>query len=98
AVDARSDLFALGIILYEIGTGRRPFAGSSTVEIASSILRDEPEPIRRLRPDLPAAFERIVSECLEKRPERRVATARDVHDALRRPWTSESHAAKARSF
>jgi serine/threonine protein kinase/tetratricopeptide (TPR) repeat protein len=81
-VDARTDLFALGIILYELATGRRPFAGDSSAEIASSILRDAPEPFRGLRPDLPGELERIVSECLEKRPRERVQTALGVCNSL----------------
>ncbi|HTK69127.1 MAG TPA: protein kinase [Candidatus Eisenbacteria bacterium] len=84
AIDARSDLFSLGIIFYELATGRRPFAGGNFAEAASSILRDTPEPLSRMRADLPAEFAQIVEHCLEKRPRERVQTALDVNNALRR--------------
>jgi serine/threonine protein kinase/tetratricopeptide (TPR) repeat protein len=77
AVDARSDLFALGIILYELATGRRPFGGRSSVEVSSAILRDTPEPMP------PGELERLVSRCLEKNPRERPQTALDVSNELR---------------
>jgi eukaryotic-like serine/threonine-protein kinase len=80
----RSDLFAMGIILYELSTGRRPFTGGSAAEITSSILRDAPEPLRRIRGDLPADFERIVDRCLAKNVRERIPSALDVNQELRR--------------
>jgi serine/threonine protein kinase len=84
AVDPRSDLFSMGIILYELATGRRPFQGDSNAEVTSSILRDAPEPLAGVRADLPADLERIVSSCLEKNPRERAQTALEVNNALRR--------------
>jgi serine/threonine protein kinase/tetratricopeptide (TPR) repeat protein len=83
-VDARADLFALGIILYELSTGRRPFTGKTSADVGSAILRDPPEPLGRVRADLPAELERIVHGCLEKDPRERSQTALGLHHDLRR--------------
>ena len=82
AVDARTDLFALGILLYELLVGRRPFGGATSADVSSAILRDVPAPVRTSRVDLPADIERIVGRCLEKDPERRFQTAKDVRNEL----------------
>lgn len=84
AVDARADLFALGIILHELSTGRRPFTGATSADVISSILRDSPESVTRIRPDLPSDFGRIVSRCLEKSPLDRARSAFEVANELRR--------------
>jgi serine/threonine protein kinase/tetratricopeptide (TPR) repeat protein len=81
-VDARSDLFSLGIILFELLTGRRPFLGASAADVTSSILRDTPPPVYALREDVPADVARIVGRCLDKDPERRPQTAKDVRNEL----------------
>jgi serine/threonine protein kinase/Tfp pilus assembly protein PilF len=83
AVDARSDLFALGIILYELATGRRPFTGATPADVGSAILRDVPAPVHSLRADLPRDLNRIIVRCLEKNPRDRFQTARDVYNELR---------------
>jgi serine/threonine protein kinase/Tfp pilus assembly protein PilF len=83
-VDARSDLFSLGTMLYELASGRRPFRGPTNVEVSSAILRDTPEPLGRVRSDLPADLVRVVSRCLEKSPEKRFQGALEVNDELRR--------------
>ncbi len=80
--DARADLFSLGIMLYELVTGRRPFEGATSAEISSAILRDTPPPAQTLRGDLPPDLGRIIGRCLEKDPERRVQTAKDVRNEL----------------
>jgi eukaryotic-like serine/threonine-protein kinase len=78
AVDHRSDIFSLGILLYQMATGQRPFGGDSSIELASAILRDTPPLVTEVRPDVPAAFARIVRRCLEKDPRDRLQTAQDV--------------------
>ena len=70
-VDARSDIFSLGVMLYEMATGTRPFHGDSPLAILSSILRDAPAPLAQLRPGLPPDLDRIVRRCLAKEPGRR---------------------------
>jgi serine/threonine protein kinase/tetratricopeptide (TPR) repeat protein len=82
-VDARTDLFALGILLYELACGRRPFNGATAADTSSAILRDRPQPLSRVRSDLPNDLERIVSRCLEKNPRERFQTALDVANELR---------------
>src|SRR5208282_1869151 len=82
-VDHRTDIFSLGIMLYEMATGQRPFQGRSSAELASSILRDTPPAIAEVRADLPADLARVIRRCLEKDPRRRVQTARDVGNELR---------------
>ena len=81
-VDSRADLFAFGIMLYELVTGRRPFGGATSAEVGSAILRDAPAPVQSLRADLPSDLGRIIGRCLEKDPERRVQTAKDVRNEL----------------
>ena len=65
-VDARSDVFSLGVLLHEAATGSRPFVGSSSAALISSILRDPAPPIEARRDDLPGAFGRLIGKCLEK--------------------------------
>ena len=81
-VDARSDIFSLGVMLYEMATGTRPFQGDSALAIASSILKDTPTPVAQLRPDLSSDVDRIVRRCLAKEPGRRYQTALDVRNEL----------------
>src|SRR6202451_1441163 len=81
--DARSDLFALGGVLYEMVTGARPFEGKSQISVASAILEKEPEPISSLQPLTPQAFEHVVNTCLAKNPDDRFQTAHDVRLQLK---------------
>ena len=82
SVDARSDLFALGSVLYEMLSGRRPFARDTTAETMTAILREDPADFTPSRADVPAALDRIVRHCLEKNRVERFQTARDVAFAL----------------
>ena len=86
-LDGRSDLFATGIVLYQMLTGQRPFLGDSLVALALQITRDTPIPIETLRPDLPASLRRIVERCLAKAPERRFQTGAELSAALGRVLT-----------
>jgi serine/threonine protein kinase len=81
-VDGRADLFALGVVLYEMVTGHRAFARESAVESLNAILKDDPPELTTTRPDLPPALDRIVRHCLEKNPAERFQSARDVIFAL----------------
>jgi len=83
-LDGRSDLFSTGILLYQMLTGQRPFLGDSLVALAMKIAKDEPIPIEKLRPDLPASLRRIVERCLAKSPDRRFQTGDELSDALGR--------------
>ena len=91
-VDHRTDLFSLGVLMYEMASGTRPFHGASSIELASAILRDTPPSLSELRDDLPADLVRIIRRCLEKDPGHRIQTARDVANELtdlrRRPAAS----------
>ena len=81
--DQRSDLFALGSILYEMLAGRRAFRGKSTVETMHAILSEEPPPLSSSGRDIPSGLESVVGHCLEKDPEERFQNARDLAYQLR---------------
>ena len=83
-LDGRSDLFSLGLVLYEMATGRSPFTGATTAAIGAAILHEEPPPPRGLRPELPEALEQIVLKALEKDRTLRYQTAADIRADLQR--------------
>ena len=82
-IDARSDVFSLGVVLYEMLTGDRPFKGTSSLDVLSSIVRDSPIPVTELRADLPPYVGKILRRCLAKDPYDRYQTSRDVFNELR---------------
>jgi Tol biopolymer transport system component len=76
--DARSDVFGLGCVLYEMVTGRRAFEGKSQLSVMTAILEKDPEPVSAVQAMSPPAFDHLVKTCLEKNPEERFQTALDV--------------------
>ncbi|MGE0452485.1 MAG: protein kinase [Vicinamibacteria bacterium] len=78
ALDHRSDIFSLGVMLYELATGDRPFKGDTSADLMSSILRDKPRELNEVRRDIPEGLGRIVKRCLDKDVARRYQTARDL--------------------
>src|SRR5262249_30081330 len=74
ALDFRSDQFSLGSILYEMATGKRAFQRKTAIDTLAAILNDDPEPVERLRPELPLPVRWMVERCLAKEPEERYAS------------------------
>jgi len=85
--DTRSDIFAFGAVLYEMAAGVRAFQGKSQISVASAILEKDPEPISRSEPLAPAAFDRVVAQCMAKNPDERFQCAHDL--GLELKWVSE---------
>ncbi len=81
-VDPRSDVFSLGVLLYEMLAGRRAFDGESAAGLLSAVLRDDPPPLRSIASGVPRSVERIAARCLEKDPRQRYQTAVDLKRAL----------------
>src|SRR5262249_20419693 len=88
--DQRADIFAFGLILYEMLSGRRAFEGKSVAEMMSAILRDEPPELSETKAKISPALERIVRRCLEKKPEHRFHSAHDLGYALEAVASSSS--------
>jgi len=89
-VDARSDIFSFGAVLYEMATGKKAFEATSQASLIASILKEEPRPMRELQPTMPLLLERAVKTCLAKDPDERPQNAHDLK--LEIDWIQESSA------
>jgi len=89
-IDARTDIFALGGVLYEMASGKRAFAGSNQADLISAILTTQPQPVSDGRPDVPDGLDHLIDRCLAKDPDQRWHSARDVAGELE--WLERSMA------
>src|SRR5438132_1351407 len=87
--DARTDIFSLGEVLYEMATGNRAFEGKTKTSLIAAIVSGEPKPISELQPLTPPAFEHVVKKCLAKERDERWQNALDIAEELR--WIAEEH-------
>ncbi|HEX2757402.1 MAG TPA: serine/threonine-protein kinase, partial [Thermoanaerobaculia bacterium] len=83
-LDARSDIYSVGVVLYELFSGTRPIEGHDPGEVMRRHVSFEPKPVTMLRPDLPDLLARVLMACLAKNPAERPPTANDLHGALQR--------------
>jgi eukaryotic-like serine/threonine-protein kinase len=88
--DARSDIFAFGVLLFELISGQRPFTGKTQANLLASILKDQPRSLNELQPLTPLGLDRLVRTCLEKDPERRWQSTREIKHALE--WSTQTGA------
>jgi serine/threonine protein kinase len=95
SVDARSDIFSFGAVLYETASGRRAFPGPTTADIIDEILNSQPQPFARFNSDVPAELERIIRKCLEKDRERRYQSAHDAAIDLQNLQRDSRHSGDA---
>ncbi|MBW2541559.1 MAG: protein kinase, partial [Deltaproteobacteria bacterium] len=81
-VDHRTDIFSLGVIFYQMATGRQPFHGDTQMSTLTALLRDDPAPISEVTPSIPGELSQVVHRCLQKDPDRRFQTAVELRDDL----------------
>jgi serine/threonine-protein kinase len=86
--DSRTDIFAFGVVVYEMATGKKAFEGKSQASLIAKILDSDPPPISSLQPMTPPQLDRVVKKCLAKEPEKRWQAASDISDELK--WITES--------
>lgn len=94
-VDHRTDIFSVGVMLYEMLTGRKPFAGDTWSDVIAAVLMTEPTSLAVLAPSVPASLQEVVARCLQKKPEQRFQTASDLAFSLRQLAASVSTATLA---
>jgi serine/threonine-protein kinase len=94
-VDPRSDIWSIGVILFELLTGSTPFASDNTLSVLAGVVADDPPPVRIFRPDVSLALEHVILKCLDKRPSARYATVVALAEALA-AFTPTGEAAIAR--
>ena len=81
-IDGRSDLFSVGIVLYQLITGQKPFEADTIVALMMKIAKENPPTIQKLRPETPPALRRVIDRCLSKQPDRRFQSGKDLREAL----------------
>jgi non-specific serine/threonine protein kinase len=96
-IDHRTDLFSLGVLLYEMVTGQRPFQGKSSIELLSAILSEDPPAVTDSRSDLPNDLGRVIARCLEKEPAARYQTAFDLVTELENSKQNKTQSAISRA-
>ncbi len=92
---ARSDLYSLGVVLYESATGRKPFTGDTPAAVAHAVIAGHAQPLREARPDIDEELATAIERAMARRPEDRFATARDMTAGLRRPELEDTMAISA---
>jgi serine/threonine-protein kinase len=83
-LDRRTDIYSLGATMYNLFTGRAPFSGTTPLEIIRNVNEKDPEPLSRINPKIPEDLQRVIMKCLEKQPERRYQSAKELAEDLQR--------------